>query len=193
MLATNRFAFKEWAVVCAALAAGRQALILRKGGIHEGQEGFRVEHPEFWLFPTAYHQKPEEILADARPLLNEVQIDRPPEGTIAVSLYAVVEEVFHVRSESHLPGLSGLTVLSDRTVSQRFGYRRPGLFALALRAFTLPEPLSLPDSPHFAGCRSWVDFPIALSTEGLQPVLSHDEAECRLKLIRDRLTFLSNG
>ena len=28
-----RHAFKEWAVICKALAEGRQALILRKGGI----------------------------------------------------------------------------------------------------------------------------------------------------------------
>ena len=33
---SNRFAFKEWAAVCAALDSGRQTLILRKGGLHEG-------------------------------------------------------------------------------------------------------------------------------------------------------------
>src|ERR1700722_13719814 len=35
MQSVNRFAFKEWAVTCQALAAGRQSLLLRKGGIHE--------------------------------------------------------------------------------------------------------------------------------------------------------------
>jgi hypothetical protein len=40
-------AFKEWAAVCEALAAGRQTIILRKGGIQEGREGFRVQHGEF--------------------------------------------------------------------------------------------------------------------------------------------------
>jgi hypothetical protein len=54
----NRFAFKEWAAVCTALAAGKQSLIVRKGGIHEGRDGFRVEHGEFWLYPTQFHQKP---------------------------------------------------------------------------------------------------------------------------------------
>lgn len=33
-------AFKEWDIVCKALEEGRQSLILRKGGIHEGREGF---------------------------------------------------------------------------------------------------------------------------------------------------------
>ena len=33
-------AFKEWAIICEALGAGVQSIILRKGGIHEGREGF---------------------------------------------------------------------------------------------------------------------------------------------------------
>ena len=28
-----KHAFKEWAVICQALATGRQALVLRKGGV----------------------------------------------------------------------------------------------------------------------------------------------------------------
>ena len=42
--------FKEWAVVCEALGSGRQSIILRKGGIAEGREGFSFKHREFFLF-----------------------------------------------------------------------------------------------------------------------------------------------
>mgnify|MGYP003343766761 CR=1 FL=1 len=59
-------AFKEWAVICAELAAGRQSVILRKGGISEGAGGFRVEHPAFLLFPTLYHQQREKVLPAAQ-------------------------------------------------------------------------------------------------------------------------------
>lgn len=45
-------AFKEWAVICAALADGEQTLILRKGGIDAGREGFRVARREFWMYST---------------------------------------------------------------------------------------------------------------------------------------------
>ena len=62
MRPANEWAFKEWAVVCAALASGRQSVILRKGGIHEGRDGFRVDHREFWLFPTRFHQEPGEVV-----------------------------------------------------------------------------------------------------------------------------------
>ena len=41
---TLNVAFKEWAVVCQALAAGRQSVILRKGGIAEEGGIFRPEY-----------------------------------------------------------------------------------------------------------------------------------------------------
>ncbi|SVB17570.1 uncharacterized protein METZ01_LOCUS170424, partial [marine metagenome] len=37
-------AFKEWGVVVEALGRGEQIVILRKGGIAEGDSGFRAEH-----------------------------------------------------------------------------------------------------------------------------------------------------
>ncbi len=166
----TRFAFKEWAVVCAALASGRQSLILRKGGIHEGREGFRVEHREFWLFPTRFHQQRDEILSDAWPLLDELQSRGEPRGH-ELDLYAVVEDVQHVLDRSALARLSGRHVWSESTVEQRFHYRSPGLFALTVRVYRRSTPFEIVDSPHFAGCKSWVDLPTTLPTSGLQPVL----------------------
>ena len=166
----TQFAFKEWGVVCAALASGRQTLILRKGGIHEGHEGFRVEHREFWLFPTGFHQQRDEVIPETWPLLDELQSRSEPCGH-QLDLYAVVEDVQQVLDRSALVRLSGRHVWSESTVEQRFHYRTPGLFSLTVRVYRRPTPLEILDSPHFAGCKSWVDLPSALSTSGLQPVL----------------------
>jgi hypothetical protein len=51
--------FKEWALVCEALGTGRQSIILRKGGIAEGRDGFSFQHREFFLFPTFFHEQLE--------------------------------------------------------------------------------------------------------------------------------------
>src|SRR5438034_7706733 len=48
--------FKEWSLVCDALGRGDQSIILRKGGIAEGREGFSFRHREFFLFPTFFHE-----------------------------------------------------------------------------------------------------------------------------------------
>jgi hypothetical protein len=50
-------AFKEWALICESLGDGRQSLIIRKGGIAEGREGFSFRASEFFLFPTWFHEQ----------------------------------------------------------------------------------------------------------------------------------------
>lgn len=187
MRSANPYAFKEWAVVCEALACGRQTIILRKGGIHEGRDGFRVEHEEFWLFPTRCHQEREQIVHDAHPLLERTIAAEPPEGAVRLQHYAAVSEVFHVTEETVLPRLAGLHVLSEETVFQRFHYRTPGLFVLAVRIYRLPEPIEIAESPHFAGCRSWVELPGELPTAGLEAVPSDERAEEVFRQVRAAL------
>jgi len=188
----TRFAFKEWAVACAALASGRQSLILRKGGIHEGHDGFRVEHREFWLFPTGFHQQREEIIPDAWPLLDELQSRDEPRHH-PLNLYAVVEDVKQVLDRSALARLSGRHVWSESTVEQRFRYRTPGLFALIVRIYRRPTPFEIADSPYFAGCKSWVDLPSALPTSGLQPVLNDSTFDRQRREIQQLLAGESDG
>ena len=44
-------------------------LLLRKGGIREEHREFRVEHPEFLLFPTFEHQRADLIKSSSRAAL----------------------------------------------------------------------------------------------------------------------------
>jgi hypothetical protein len=171
MNAQNKIAFKEWAVVCAALGSGRQSIILRKGGIDEGRDGFRVEHNEFWLLPTRFHQDPSQLAPDAQPLWQETQRAQPASGTFSVDLYAVVQSVFELQNESDVERLAGLHILSAETIQQRFHYRHPGLFILSVRMYRIPAAYEVADSPHIAGCKSWVELPAPLSTTGAAPVL----------------------
>ncbi len=187
MQSSSRFAFKEWGVVCAALDSGRQSLILRKGGIHEGRDGFRVEHREFWLFPTEFHQQPGVLAPEAQSSLDEWRATETAAGMLVLRNYAVVEEVIELREETLLPRLHGLHIWSEQTLHDRFHYRTPGLFALLVRVHRRVEPLRVPQSPHFAGCRSWVDFPADLGTNGLTPVLSDEAHLARMATIHERL------
>ncbi|HUR54032.1 MAG TPA: DUF1802 family protein, partial [Gemmataceae bacterium] len=76
-------AFKEWAVICRALAEGRQSLILRKGGISEVGGEFRPEHESFLLYPTLFHEQHRTgIKPELLPLLEAAEAERPPAGTV---------------------------------------------------------------------------------------------------------------
>ena len=83
-----------------------------KGGIHEGLDGFRVEHREFWLFPTEFHQQPSELADSARPLVEALKTVVPTPGVIAIRNYVEVEEVIEIRNVAILPRLSGLHIWS---------------------------------------------------------------------------------
>jgi len=171
MQPTCRFALKEWAAVCAALAHGRQSILLRKGGIAEAGDEFRVEHPEFWLYPTRFHQAADELIPDADALPVDPDAAAPPPGTVELSLYGVVSDVFQITAADQLGSLTGLHVLAQSTLLKRFEYRQPGLNVLLVRIFRRDEPFSISESPHFAGCHSWVDLRNKLPTAGLEPAI----------------------
>jgi hypothetical protein len=102
--------------------------------------------------------------------------------------YAVVTDAFEVQEERLLAHLAGQHLWSPRTVGERFHYRQPGLFVLTVRILALRDPHEIPDSPHLAGCRSWVDLPVDLPTGELAPVLADAEFEHRRRQIREALT-----
>jgi hypothetical protein len=167
-------AFKEWAVICAALARGRQALILRKGGIAEDGGAFRPEFPEFVLFPTYFHEHRNGIKPEALPLLAETEAAKPPAGALRLSHFVRVEAVAHVGTLETAMNLDALHVWTPAVVEQRFHYRAPGLFALAVRAFALPQVADTDDKLEYAGCRTWVPLAAPLSPASAEPVLSDD-------------------
>jgi hypothetical protein len=172
-----KYALKEWAVICRALAEGRQALLLRKGGIAEKSGDFLVEHQRFWLFPTYVHQQERGIVPEAQPLLEQVLTERPPPGIVRLSEFAEVTGVYHVKKLLPAQMLAHLHLWSDETVEQRFAYRYPGLYVLPVRVYRAAEVLELPDTAGYQGCRSWVELDEELPTDGAAPVLSDQQIQ----------------
>ena len=167
-----RHALKEWAVICQALAEGRQAILLRKGGIAEDAGDFQIEHTRFWLYPTYVHQQRAGIRPEAVPLLEQVEIERPPAGVVRLTHFAEIGGVYRVRSLTLALMLAHLHLWSEETVRSRFAYRHPGLYVLPVRVFRAAAAVDLPVTPTYEGCRSWVELERDLPTEGAQPVLS---------------------
>jgi hypothetical protein len=168
-------AFKEWAVICRALAEGRQSLILRKGGIAEQGGTFRPEHDRFWLYPTYFHEQQRKGLKpEFTPLIDAAEADRPPPGVLRLTHFAEVTGVIEVRDLATALRLDGLHLWSEATVRQRFAYRRPGLFVLPVRVWRAAQTFEVPESPAYAGCRTWVELDRELPTAGASAVLGEE-------------------
>jgi hypothetical protein len=172
-MSQSSIAFKEWAVVCEALARGQQSLILRKGGIHEGRDGFRIAHDRFWLMPTKFHAAADALTPEGQSLLAAAE-PMNVAGAFWIRHFAVVEKVIELHREEDTLALAGQHIWSQDTVRQRFHYKQPSLYCLVVRVFSAASATRIEETPQIAGCRSWVDLPEAISTNGLTPVM--DEA-----------------
>jgi hypothetical protein len=148
------FGFKEWALICGALGAGRQSLILRKGGIAEGRAGFRFSHDRFLLVPTLFHEQAEKLTVPADTVLPQAD----PRGHVMRYLAEVcwTEDVV---DWERVRGLEGFHLWTEQTLWERFIYDERRSISLAfVRVHRLEEPVVLPDSPKFGGCKSWVNL-----------------------------------
>ena len=162
--------FKEWAIVCEALGRGEQSIILRKGGIAEGREGFTFRHAEFFLFPTYFHEQIEKTRTVGRAI--------PPqrEGEIEIGLFAKVERAVLVASWETALALEPWHIWQREVVQERFEYEgAEGIHVALVRVFRLSRPWILPDLPAYGGCRSWVKLPPLPEGMKFVAVLSDEE------------------
>lgn len=177
--------FKDWALVCAALGLGRQSIILRKGGIAEGRDGFRFKHEQFFLFPTQYHQQSAmvrpEALRDLRPE------PAAPEGTVQIRLFFALEFAVWVDDWMTLERLAPFHVWREEVVRDRFHYdEQTGLQCAFGRVSRLETLWSFPDRPGYGGCRSWINLPEPPSDAHAVPVLGdngHAERAAEVRAI----------
>lgn len=168
-------AFKEWGVICRALAGGRQSLILRKGGIAEHGGQFRPEHEQFLLYPTFFHEQHRTgVKPEMLPLLDAAEADRPPTGRLRFTHFAAVSALSHVTELEKALALDALHGWTADTVRQRFHYRTPGLFVLTVRVYRLARPAEVAERPEYAGCKTWVELGEPIDSNGAVPVMSDD-------------------
>lgn len=164
-------AFKEWAVVCKALADGKQSLILRKGGIAEEGGTFRPEHDRFWLYPTYFHEHQDGIRPEFASLFDAAEAERPPAGTVRLTHFAVVDGLAYIGELKDVLALRPHHIWTQEVVEKRFHYRTPGLFVLMVRIMAAPHLHEIAERPEYAGCKTWVPLDRSLSTDGARPIL----------------------
>lgn len=178
--------FKDWALVCAALGSGRQSIILRKGGIAEGRDGFRFKHERFFLFPTQYHQQAEMVRADELPGLYPAPA--APAGTVEVRYFFALDFAVWVDRWALLGALAPFHVWKEEVIRNRFDYDEPAGVQCAFgRVFRLDTPWTFPDRPGYGGCRSWVNLPPPPANLGATPVLADDAHAARAAAVRAAL------
>jgi hypothetical protein len=173
-------AFKEWAVVVEAIGRGDQIVIMRKGGIDEGEHGFEIKHRKFWLFPTQFHQQRDMVVADAAKAWPAKALKGDQDKA---SIQYACEVVTHIELNGieQIARLRGQHIWKDEVLIKRMtSGDRNCLHALLVRTFALPKPSNIPMHDSYAGCKSWIQLQSAPKIDLLQPVL--DDEAFKLKI-----------
>lgn len=174
-------ALKEWAVVCDALARGRQIVLLRKGGIHEVEGKFEIENREFLLFPTYLHQNPQMVKEAERP---GVQVHPAEPQSIDLAAIGVISDIVKVKGRTQIDAIDDLHIWTPPLVDMRFNYKPHNpLYLLIVRAYRLPQPLTIANTPEYAGCKSWVSLAEEIQTGGATAVVD----EVKYEIDRQRI------
>jgi hypothetical protein len=181
-------AFKEWAVVVDALGCGEQILILRKGGISEERGGFQVEHPEFFLFPTLFHEQRESVVPAGQKRFDEIASRVSDPSIVSLELCARVIAWRELNSLEMAGRFRGQHLWRDEVIAQRFDWgRTKQIFALALRVYQLKKKIELPMRDNYGGCKSWIELESELDVTGSEPVLDDATFASRLKRFQGAL------
>jgi hypothetical protein len=174
-------ALKEWASVCSALETGRQIILLRKGGIYEAAGEFELEHRQFLLFPTYVHQKIDMLKPDAQGSF-EARTSEPEH--IRLSIVGVVTDILQLASRAQMDAIDAEHIWTAPLIDMRFNYRPENpLYLLLVRAYRLHQPVSIVNTPAYAGCKSWVPLDQSVTTGDAMPVLDDLRFEMKRKAI----------
>lgn len=154
-------ALKEWSAVAHALLAGRQSVLLRKGGIHERAFTGALA-PAFALLPTVAHSHAERVRPEHRDLLEPAALD-VSDGAVTVRCGVRVVADVAVSATDRLGDIADLHIWTDESVAEdRVAFRpRHPLHAIVVDVVPLAAPVRLARGPELGGCRSWVDVPLA--------------------------------
>lgn len=161
---------REWSSVVDSVAAGRTYVLIRKGGIAEGKEGFQIKRSFFGLLPTLFHQ-----VKNANPAA-----EAPAPPTI-VSVLAQLVEAWSVPSMVSLEGISAFHGYSADQLATRQQYKseRP-LNLMIIRAFRLRQPVSIAPGQIRTVCRSWAEVPLESGMGGIDPVLDIETSSSKI-------------
>jgi hypothetical protein len=73
-------------------------------------------------------------------------------------------------------------------IDMRFGYRPENpLYLLIVRTWLLPRPVTVDNTPAYAGCKSWVPLDEPIDTRGARPAIDDAAFEQRRAAILARL------
>ncbi|MCC7367597.1 MAG: DUF1802 family protein [Chloroflexi bacterium] len=165
-------ALKEWAVAVKALREGRQVLLVRKGGISEETRHFRISAERFLLFPTREHQRADLLQPAFQDDLAAVLAAPSDPSVVRFDTWGEMTDLWEITEPAQVEALAPFYCFSTGYAEERLRWKpRHPLLVMAVRAYRLDTPLTLPMRKEFGGCKSWLTLDDDLAVGGLTAAL----------------------
>ncbi|MFB8792185.1 MAG: DUF1802 family protein [Potamolinea sp.] len=172
---TTTHALKEWAVAVESLEQGKMIMLLRKGGITEEGNRFKIAHQQILLYPTYEHQQPNLLKAEYATEVKPVTSGWHPE-TVRIGSWAEITDILPVSEAPTVAALLPYHIWNEQFVSERLKWKpRQPLHLLLLRTYRLSSVSEIPYRSEYGGCRSWIDLVEPISIDAVVPVLNDEE------------------
>ena len=179
-------AFKEWNVIVNALGRGDQVVIMRKGGIDEGENGFEIKHKRFWLFPTQFHQQKEMVIPSAAEHMTVGSSIDSDSQSIPIQCHCEVVAHFELTQIEQIARLRNQHVWKDEVLIQRMtSGPQNQLHALIVRISKLPNPIEIQMHADYGGCRSWIELKETLDPTNAVPVMDEMTFEAKFQTFKE--------
>ena len=188
-----KYALKEWSTTAEALGKGLVTAIWRKGGIDDNPsirakyESFEIKHTNFVFFPTYTHENLEKIKREFYFLYEQSNSVRK-EIDIRIKYWAEIHEEIAVEKIDQLLNLSNELVNStEHLVSSWNLHPSHSGKLIILRVYKLANPIIIPNSEEYKGCKSWVEIKADIPRAGSEAVLPYKEFNRKVRLIKELL------
>src|SRR5688572_1967345 len=144
-----------------------------------------MEHSEFLLFPTLFHQQRESVVASAQARYDEIAPHFPPANILRLEYWAEVVEHHRLENFEAVQRLAGQHIWREEVLAERFEWgREQGIFAIVVRVQRLPMAIELPMLPEYGGCKSWIEVAHQVMPASSTLVLEDAAFEQRLAQFR---------
>ena len=182
---SSRAALKEWAISAESLSQSRQILLLRKGGLFDEDGSFHLEHDQFFLMPTWFHQERNLVKLEHQDLWNQAPRETDENAKVVyLRHFARVEQVWQLHENAESALQNAAHIYSPTYLDLRFSYQEnKPLLCCALRVFLLEMPLRLELRVQDLGCKSWAEWDEELTMKAT-PALDDDSFARKLQQLR---------
>ena len=139
----------------------------------EAVGGFQMEHEEFLLFPTYLHQNEKMLKPDVHAWYEPATVEP---DKILIDTACEVTDIIRLKARPQMNAIEQFHIWADPLLDMRFNYKPQNpLYLLIVRAYRLVTPVTIDNTPAYAGCKSWVPLTHPIDTANCIPTMPESQ------------------